>query len=294
MNKKYLLSAFFMVTVLVLVTTNNVNSKITSPPAGNSGDPFTNQTCATSGCHAGPVQTPVANDYSITIGTGSPTSPLNGFCYTPGTQYNIAFLINQIATTNPFYGFQIVALDATNAKAGTMTVANMATTQINTSGGTGTRQYMGHKTANTNHNWSFKWTAPASGTGPVTFYFTYNVCNATTANPTSAQGVIYKAAIPIQQCTSGVEDISSWVTDLNLFPNPVSNEFGLSFNLLETSTVSSQLYSLDGREVNQLLNEKVDEGNFVRSFSMSDLPAGIYLMKLNVGGATITKKIVKQ
>lgn len=294
MNKKYLLSAFFMITVLVLVNTNTVNSKITSPPAGNSGDPFTNTSCATSGCHAGPAQTPAGNDYSITIGTGSPTSPLSGFCYTPGTQYNIAFLINQIATTNPYYGFQIVALDAANAKAGTMAVANAATTQINTGGGVGTRQYMGHKTANTTHNWSFKWTAPASGTGPVTFYFAYNVCNASTANPTSAQGTIYKAAIPIQQCSSGIEDISSMVADLNIFPNPVSNELGISFNLLEAANVSSQLYSLDGREVNQLMNEKVNGGNFVRSFNMNDLPSGIYLMKLNVGGATITKKIVKQ
>lgn len=283
-----------MVTVLVLVTTNNVNSKITSAPAGNSGDPFTNTSCATSSCHAGPAQTPASGDYSITIGTGSPTSPLSGFCYTPNTQYNLAFLINNIATTNPFYGFQIVALDAANAKAGTMAVANMATTQINTSIATGTRQYMGHKGANTTHNWSFKWTSPASGTGPVTFYFAYNVCNASTATPTTPQGTIYKAAIPIQQCSSGIEDISSMVADLNIFPNPVSNELGISFNLLEAANVSSQLYSLDGRETNQLMNEKISEGNFVRSFNTNDLPSGIYLMKLNVGGATITKKIVKQ
>ncbi|MCX6198091.1 MAG: T9SS type A sorting domain-containing protein [Bacteroidetes bacterium] len=237
---------------------------------------------------------PAANDYGFTIGTGSPTTPLVGFVYTPNTVYNMAFIINLIATTNPFYGFQIVALDAANAKAGTMQVTNAATTQINTSVATGTRQYMGHHTANSTHNWSYKWTAPAAGTGPVVFYYSYNVCNASSATPNSAQGTIYKGVIPIQEAPSGIEDMTSKVSDLNVFPNPISNELSVSFDLKETEMVSSQLFSLDGKEVNRLMNEKVSEGNFVRTFNTNDLPSGIYLMKLNVGGASVIRKIVKQ
>jgi len=291
MNKKYLLTCFFMITVLVLVTTNNVNSKITSPPAGNSGDPVTNNNCGGSGCHVMPALSPGANDYAISIGTGSPTTPLQGFVYTPNTVYNMAFIINLIATTNPFYGFQIVALDAANAKAGTMQATNLVTTQINTSG---TRQYMGHHTANNNHNWSYKWTSPTAGTGPVIFYFAYNVCNASSATPNSPQGTIYNGVIPIQEAPAAIDDIASKVSDLNIFPNPISNELSVSFNLKETETVSSQLYSLDGKEVNQLMNEKVSEGNFMRVFNTNNLPSGIYLLQLNVGGASIIKKIIKQ
>ncbi len=294
MNKKYLLSCFFMITVLVLVTTNNVNSKITSPPAGNSGDPVTSNSCARSGCHATPSQTPGANDYGITIGTGSPTTPLTGFVYTPNTVYNMAFIINLIATTNPFYGFQIVALDAANAKAGTMQVTNTATTKINTSVATGTRQYMGHLNSNSTHNWAYKWTAPAAGTGPVIFYYSYNVCNASSATPNSAEGTIYKGVIPIQEAPSFIEDISNKISELNIFPNPISNEFSISFDAKVTETVSAQLFSLDGKEVSQLLNEKIAQGRFVREFNTNDLPAGIYLLQLNVGGAFVTKKLVKQ
>ena len=283
-----------MITVLVLVTTNNVNSKITSPPAGNSGDPVTSNSCARSGCHATPTQTPGVNDYAISIGTGSPTTPLVGFVYTPNTVYNMAFIINLIATTNPFYGFQIVALDAANAKAGTMQVTNAATTQINTSVATGTRQYMGHHTANSTHNWAYKWTAPAAGTGPVIFYYSYNVCNASSATPSSAQGVIYKGVIPIQEAPAAIDDIASKVADLNVFPNPISNEVSISFDMKESEMVTAQLFSLDGKEVNQLMSEKVSEGNFIRTFNTSNLSAGIYLMKLNVGGASVTRKMVKQ
>ena len=68
----------------------------------------------------------------------------------------------------------------------------------------------------------------------------------------------------------------------------------MSFNLNETSKVSAQLYSLDGKEVQELMNEKVTNGDFNRPFDVSALPAGIYLMKLNVGDASVTQKIVKQ
>ena len=38
----------------------------------------------------------------------------------------------------------------------------------------------------------------------------------------------------------------------------------------------------------------MNSGNVNQQFDVNDLAAGIYLVKLNVGGATITKKIVKQ
>lgn len=305
MNKKYLLISFFLVAILIVATTNNANSKLTAPPAGNAGDPISGiqwqpiesgATCAHSGCHAGPAQTPASGDLTLNIGTGSPPStPLDAnFCYTAGQQYNIAFLINKFATSNPYYGFQIVSLDASNAKAGTMAVANAATTFISTSTATGSRQFMGHHNASSTHSWSFKWTAPSTGTGQVTFYYAYNIANASVVPPTAAQGTIYHGSVTINECTSGIEDISTKISALNIFPNPISNEFSLSFDLKEAETVSTQLYSLDGKQVNEMLNEKVSEGNFVRSCNTNDLPAGVYLMKLTVGGTSITKKIVKQ
>lgn len=286
MNKKYLLLTVFLIAVFATLNVTTVKSKITSPPAGNSGDPVTTMSCAQSGCHPSPAQTPGANDLTLTIGTGTPTTPLNSsFQYTPGTAYNIAFLINAFTGR---YGFQIVPLTSANAMAGSFTVTNAATEKINTQS---TRQYMGHLNASSTKSWTFKWTAPAICAGPVTFYYAYNTAN----NDGSANGdFIYKSSVTINCSGTGIEDISDKVSELNIFPNPISSEFGISFDLKEANNVSLQLYSLDGKLVKQLINEKMSEGNFNRQYDVNDLSAGIYLVKLNVGGASVTRKIVKQ
>ncbi len=285
MNKKYLLFSIFLVAVFATLNFTTVNSKITSPPAGSSGDPVNTGTCSQSGCHNGSAQTHGSNDLTLTIGTGNPATPLNNsFTYTPGTTYNIGFLINAFTGR---YGFQMVALNASDAMAGSFSVTNAATTKINTAS---TRQYVGHLNASSTKSWVYKWNAPASG-GTVTFYYTYNTAN---NDDLSTGDAIFKGSVTIESSPSGVEDISSKVADLNIFPNPISNEFGISFNLKEANHVSSHLYSLDGKVVKQLINEKRGEGSFNQQFDASDLVAGIYLVKLNVGEASVTRKIVKQ
>lgn len=286
MNKKYLLLTTFLVAIFATLNVTTVKSKITSPPAGSSGDPVNTGTCAQSGCHNGSAQTPASGDLTLTIGTGNPTTPLDAsFVYTPGTAYNIGFLINSFTGR---YGFQMAALNGSNTQAGTFAVTNAATTKINTATG---RNYIGHLNASSTKSWVYKWTAPASGTGTVTFYYSYNTANDDN-NPTG--DVIYKGSVSIEALLSGVEDISTKVADLNIFPNPISSQFSISFDLKEADNVSAQLYSLDGKLMKELINEKMNSGNVNQQFDVNDLAAGIYLVKLNVGGATITKKIVKQ
>ena len=296
MKKSYLLLSFSLVALFATLNVTTVKSKITSPPAGSAGDPSTSGvTCAQSGCHAAPTQTPPNGDLTLNIGTGNPTTALSGFVYTPGTVYNIAFSFQGLTSaTHPFYGFQIVALNASNAQAGTMTVTSSTTTQVNTGAFTGTRQYMGHKTANSGHNWIFKWTAPAAGTGPVSFYYAYNKCDASSATPTVAQGTIYKGSVTTQEGPTGIADIADKVSELNIFPNPISNQFSMSFDLKEANPVSSQLYSIDGKLVKELINEKIENGHVVSQFDVQDLQSGIYMVRLNIGDASVTKRIVKQ
>lgn len=295
--KKYLLLCTFFTAVFAVITTTNVSSKLSSPDVGSSGDPFTNLTCAQSGCHPGTAQTATSSDVNLFIGTGSPTTPFNSsFTYTPGTSYNIAFLIQLTAGPNfPFYGFQIVSLTNDSAKAGTMIATNVNTTKVNTSQLiTGNREYMGHRNAGSTKNWTFQWTAPAAGTGPVTFYYCFNVASVDTLIPQEPEGEIYCNSITIQEGTgTGIESISDKISALNIFPNPVSDEVGLSFDLKQAEKVSAQFYSLNGKLSRELFNENASEGYFSRSYKMNDIPSGIYLLQLNVGNTSVTKKIVK-
>jgi hypothetical protein len=79
-----------------------------------------------------------------------------------------------------------------------------------------------------------------------------------------------------------------------LNPNPVNGAFSLSFNVLQAGEASASLYSVDGKFCRQLFNENLSGGTFNRNYNIASLAAGIYLVKLNMGGATITQKIVKE
>lgn len=287
MNKKHLLYGIaFMATTAMVLTTTRVESKQGNPPAGSVGDPFANATCVNGGCHGGALQTVTSQNLTLTIGTSTPTTPLNSsFEYAAGTQYNIGFLINAFTGR---YGFQIVALDASNQQAGTMTVSNAATTKINTLSG---RQYMGHLNASSTKNWVFKWTAPAASTGPVTFYYTFATED---GDGDPGSDVIYKSSVTINPAATGINDLSSKVGHLKVFPNPITSDFGLTFSAAESMDLTAELYNLNGELVKNLMNENVSEGAFTRNFNISDLAAGVYMVKLTSGSASVTQKIFKQ
>lgn len=285
MKKKYLLVSFFAVAVMATLNFKTVNSEIPKPPAGSTGDPNTSATCAQQSCHIGPAQNSSANILTLNIGTGNPATPLNSsFVYTPGTLYNIGFGLN---SSTGRYGFEMSALTASNAQAGTFAVTTSTTTSLTTVAGF---QYIGHKNANSTKNWVYKWTAPAAG-GAVTFYYAYNTAD---GDNEVTNDVIYYGSVTINSTGgTGIADINDKVSALNVFPNPINSEFSMSFNLKETAQVSAQLYSLDGKQAQELMSEKVSQGSFNRAFDVNALPSGIYLMKLNVGDASVTKKIVK-
>ncbi|MCW5906578.1 MAG: T9SS type A sorting domain-containing protein [Chitinophagales bacterium] len=285
MNKKLLLLGSALVMAAILFNTTTVNSEISKPPAGSAGDPITGKSCAQSGCHPSPALTPSSNDLTINIGTGTPTTPLNSsFSYDGGTAYNIAFLPTAFTGR---YGFQIIALDAANNMAGTFTVTNAATTAIKTAGN---YKYMGHLNASSFKQWVFKWTAPPASTGDVTFYYAYNTAD----NDGSALGdVIYKGSVTISANPSSINDLSTKVADLTVFPNPVSGEFGLSFNATETMDATAGLYNLNGELVNNMFDETINEGFYTRTFKVSNLAAGVYMVKISSGNASTVKKIFK-
>jgi hypothetical protein len=287
MKKKHLLLSFFAVAALATFNIKQANSKVASPPAGSSGDPVTNATCIQSGCHVGTATAPPQGGVALAIGTGNPTTALNSsFQYTPGTVYNIAF---SITSNTGRYGFQIVPLTGSNAMAGSYTVTSASTTQINSLAG---RQYMGHKSASSIKNWLFKWTAPAAGTGDVTFYYTYNTADGN--NVADASDQVYKSTITITEANgTGINDIAANVSDLTIFPNPINNEFGLSFNLLQANQVNAQLFTLNGQMAKELINAKMNEGAVNQQFDISGLPSGIYVVKVNVGQSSVSKKIIK-
>ena len=291
MKRKYLLLSFVAVALLTLMNTTKVSSNKTFARPGYCGDPTTSLTCVTSGCHGGTPQAASLQNVLLKIGqdTLNLTDTLNSaFQYVPGQTYYINF--NVLATGYAF-GFETVALDGTNAPAGSFTVTSPHTA---IHGG-----YMSHNIAAHAYNsWLFQWTAPATNVGPVIFYYAFNSADsAIFGNYVSAvpDSNIFVGTVVINEKNGvGINEVAGKVSSVQVYPNPVSGTFLLSFDALTSGNASASLYSVDGKLCKQLFNEGVNGGTFTRSFDVSSVSAGIYFVKLNVDGGTVTKKIIVQ
>ncbi|MBX7224403.1 MAG: T9SS type A sorting domain-containing protein [Chitinophagales bacterium] len=81
---------------------------------------------------------------------------------------------------------------------------------------------------------------------------------------------------------------------IKIFPNPVSDEVNVSYALHEASTLSIDLFDLSGKKIGVLMppTNKVS-GNHTETFSLGEfsLPAGMYLVTVNINNGTYALKI---
>jgi len=80
------------------------------------------------------------------------------------------------------------------------------------------------------------------------------------------------------------------------FPNPFNPDTRISFDLPETGQVSLQVFDIEGRLVNQLLDAKMRPGRHELSWNGLDMSgnpvsSGIYIYRLRSGKMLRTKKM---
>lgn len=124
------------------------------------GGPLSTGTCAD--CHSGGNFSPSVS-MEVLDGNNNPVTD-----YVPGNNYTVNISVTAGAGAPSGYGFQAVALDGANAQAGTFGTPTTSNSQISNSGSI---QYIEHSGASSSGVFSYPWTAPASGTGNVVFYY---------------------------------------------------------------------------------------------------------------------------
>jgi hypothetical protein len=80
-----------------------------------------------------------------------------------------------------------------------------------------------------------------------------------------------------------------------VFPNPVADQFVLTYELEHADKVEINLLDMIGNKVTNLVNNAYsDKGKYTYGFTASEfkLPAGTYLVSFNVGGKTATQKLI--
>lgn len=139
--------------ILALVGTVVLTASVLTPngaPPAKTGSPGDGSNCTE--CHGGTATT--------TAGLITSNIPASG--YVPGTTYQIT-ATNTLTGTGK-YGFEVSPQNVTGTLLGTL-IAGSGNQLV------GNNKYVTHLSASTTTNtWTFSWVAPASGTGPVTFY----------------------------------------------------------------------------------------------------------------------------
>ncbi|MBW8683938.1 cellulase family glycosylhydrolase [Chitinophaga rhizophila] len=81
---------------------------------------------------------------------------------------------------------------------------------------------------------------------------------------------------------------------LTNYPNPFSEHSTVSFYLDKPAQVLLAVFDLNGKQVAVLKRGRLDAGQYNTSLTGTQLPKGVYTLKLTYGQQVITRKIIKQ
>jgi hypothetical protein len=170
--KLSLLTLLAAIIAVDIFSTSGVSAFSGGPPPSYTGAPG-ESTCVS--CHSSfPLN---SGGGSFTI-TGLPAN------YSPGQEITITVALTQ--SNRELYGFQLTALDDAGRRAGTFVLTLADTSRMQTVNGVvggNSRSYIEHTHNGTSPSgpnegrWTFRWRAPATSVGRVTFYAAGNAAN---------------------------------------------------------------------------------------------------------------------
>ena len=108
-----------------------------------------------------------------------------------------------------------------------------------------------------------------------------------TFNATNLQTAINSAL-----ATTGVDEITSSLSEIVLYPVPSKNQTTLSLELKIKSDVKVELFNLVGKKVSEIYNDQMNSGNNQIIISISDLPNGIYFVKVSIADRNRILKLI--
>ncbi len=86
------------------------------------------------------------------------------------------------------------------------------------------------------------------------------------------------------------ETIPEGVFTMNIYPNPFLSSTTIEIELSEEVTVDMEVFTLLGDKIQSLANGSLSRGTHTYSFGSSDLPAGIYICRMVIGGQQVVVK----
>lgn len=91
---------------------------------------------------------------------------------------------------------------------------------------------------------------------------------------------------------TGFQNLSTR-SDLDIYPNPASNEINLEISNTRKKNVSINLYNVYGQKIKCLFQGNIITSEFKKRFEIGDLHQGMYLLEYRIDGISKSKKIIK-
>lgn len=104
-------------------------------------------------------------------------------------------------------------------------------------------------------------------------------------------GIIFSALPPPGDGTA-VSGIVTDRIDLRVYPNPFSQETTIYFEVDNSEHVSLSVYTVTGELVNTLIDKDLMPGAYEFQWDARRYSESIYVIKLQIGSCTISKKMV--
>ena len=252
-----------ILSVLALVFMSNRGGS----PGGRSGSTTDNgATCSTNGgCHNS-SSAPASQDMIST------NVPSNG--YAPGSSYDITINISDEGTS--VWGFEMMAEDKNGLPVG----AFPNNSQVNSlnSGLRATHKFASSSSSDA-QTWIANWTAPASGTGLVTFYVSAMAAN---GNGNNRGDRVFIDTISITENTSAnIAELENF--QINLYPNPATQKIVITGYENTSSNI----------KVINSMGKTVMSGLFKNALNISELASGTYYLKIIENNRVFIKRFSK-
>ncbi len=276
--KKTLLSIFSLSILFIgaqITLTSYSGGPAFSQNSGNTGAPGESQTCRS--CHGSALNTTVSLVIKDSIG-----NPVTS--YIPGNVYDAEFIVNSTGSIR--YGFQMVSLTSSNTPVNGF-AAPAANTRLVILG-TG-RQYAEHFGKSVSNIFSTQWTAPATGTGTVTFYGGGAAVN-NNGNIGGDGGNVTTLSLSENVSVGFVE--STLRDELLVYPNPTRNVIRLKNTTSEAKNAIVELYTVSGQLV--LTKNLSLQENVAKALNVSKFDSGFYILRVTTDGETVEEKIMIQ
>jgi uncharacterized repeat protein (TIGR01451 family) len=86
----------------------------------------------------------------------------------------------------------------------------------------------------------------------------------------------------------GTNDLNLIVQNFDVFPNPNKGVFTVKLNTIKTEKIELNILNYLGQTIK---SEFINSNNYSKEFDLTDVPKGIYLIKLTINGQSLVKRM---